>query len=65
MLFDSMADLNKRIGGRYLLVNIVARRARNIQEMANEAEQVLDKKPVSFAIEEIASGSLQIEMNKE
>ena len=65
MIFDSMTDLNKRVNGRYLLVNIVARRARKIQEMANEAGQVLDKKPVSFAIEEIANGSLQYEMIEE
>lgn len=65
MVFDSMTDLNKRVSGRYLLVNIVARRARKIQEMANDAGQVLDKKPVSYAIEEMASGSLQFEMIEE
>lgn len=62
MLVDSMRDLGSKVSGRYLLVNIVARRAREIQEMANEAGQVLDKKPVSFAIEEIASGRLQFDM---
>ena len=62
MLYPAMKDLLDKVQGRYLLVNIVARRARTISDMAKEAGQHLDKKPVSYAIEEIASGSLRYEM---
>ena len=62
MLYPAMKDLLDRVQGRYLLVNIVARRARTISDMAEEAGQHLDKKPVSYAIEEIANGSLRYEM---
>jgi len=62
MLYPSMRDLLDKVSGRYLLVNIIARRARVISDMAEEAGQHLDKKPVSYAIEEIANGSLKYEM---
>lgn len=62
MIYDSMTDLIKKVSSRYLLVNIVARRARNIQTMAEEAGQTLDRKPVSFAIEEIGDEKLKYEV---
>ena len=51
-----MSDLLKRIDSRYLLVNVVAQRAREIADKAEEAGEVLDKKPVTLALEEIAAG---------
>ena len=59
MLYPSMADLLKKIDSRYLLVNVIARRAR---EIASEAEENggSDEKPVSEAINEIADGKLKI-----
>lgn len=64
MIYNSMTDLINKVSSRYLLVNIVARRAREIQEMAEGADQILERKPVSFAIEEISNGTLKYEMNK-
>lgn len=64
MLYPSMNDLLEKINGRYLLVNIVARRARAIADEAEEMGDVLEKKPVSYAIDEIAKGKLTIEMTK-
>jgi DNA-directed RNA polymerase subunit omega len=46
------------IPSRYLLVNVTARRAREIAETAERQEIHLDEKPVKLAINEIASGTL-------
>lgn len=61
MLYPPMADLIEKVGSNYLLVNLVARRAREIAGTAEETEEILDKKPVSIAIDEVYSGKLTIE----
>lgn len=58
MLYPAMSDLLKEVNGRYLLVNLTARRAREISEYAEEQEIELTEKPVSLAIGEIAEGKL-------
>ena len=58
MLYPPVADLLKNVSSRYLLVNVVAQRARNIAAEAEEMEQDLPKKPVTLAIEEVAEGKL-------
>ncbi len=58
MLYPSMSQLLKEVNGRYLLVNLAARRAREIAEYAEEERIELSDKPVSLAIEEIANGNL-------
>ena len=60
MLYPSLASLLDQVNSRYLLVNIIARRARDISLNAKERDESLDDKPVSRAIEEIASGALRI-----
>ena len=60
MLYPSMKTLLKGIGNRYLLVNVVARRAREIEDEAEERGEPLNEKPVTLAIEEIANGELTI-----
>ncbi len=58
MMFPAMADLLKHIDSRYLLVNVIARRARQISIEA-EAEHIpLEDKPVTIAIHEVADGKL-------
>ena len=57
MLYPSMANLLKRVNSRYMLVNVIARRSRDIAEKAIENEEPLEKKPVSLAIDELASGA--------
>jgi len=58
-----MSDLLEAVGGgRYLLVNMVAKRARKIANEAEETGTILTKKPVSCAIEEIANGSVSFEV---
>jgi len=60
MLYPPVADLVKKVGSRYQLVNLVARRARGIASKAEAEGDILDKKPVSSAIEEVYTGRLTI-----
>lgn len=59
MLYPPMSDLVEKVGSRYLLVNLVARRAREISTLAEGSEESLDKKPVSSAIDEVYTGKLK------
>lgn len=58
MLYPAMNDLLAQIPSRYQLVNVVAHRARQIAQQAEEQGIALEDKPVSIAIEEIAEGKL-------
>ena len=58
MLYPSMSTLNSYIPNRYMLVNVVARRARQIAEEAEMTGLHLDEKPVTLAIHEVADGKL-------
>ena len=58
MLYPAMNKLNAYIPNRYMLVNVVARRARQIAEEAETAGVHLDDKPVTMAIHEVAEGRL-------
>ncbi len=65
MLYPPVADLLKNVSSRYLLVNVVAQRARTIAAEAEEMEQELPKKPVTLAIEEVADGKLSATLKEE
>ena len=56
MIYPAMSKLNSYIPNRYMLVNVVARRARQISESAEEIGEPLDEKPVTLAINEVAEG---------
>lgn len=58
MLYPPVADLLKNVSSRYLLVNVVAKRAREIAAEADEAQEELTEKPVTLAIWEVADGKL-------
>ena len=58
MLYPAMSKLNSYIPNRYLLVNVVARRARQIAEEAEMTGLHLDEKPVTLAIHEVADCKL-------
>ena len=60
MLYPPVADLVDKIGSRYQLMNLVARRARTISAQAEERQIPLEKKAVSTAIDEVYSGKLSI-----
>ena len=65
MLYPPVADLLKNVESRYLLVNVVAQRARNIAAKAEEEKEDLPKKPVTLAIEEVAEGNLSASLKEE
>lgn len=65
MLYPPVADLLKNVESRYLLVNVVAQRARNIAAKAEEEKEDLPKKPVTMAIEEVAEGKLSATLKDE
>ena len=65
MLYPPVADLLKNVSSRYLLVNVVAQRARAIAAEAEEMEQELPKKPVTLAIEEVAAGKITADLKEE
>ena len=58
MLYPPVADLLKNMESRYLLVNVVAQRARQIAAEAQEFDEELPEKPVTLAIQEVADGKL-------
>lgn len=54
MLYPSMSDLLKKVHNRYSLVNVAAKRARDIAAAAEEDPDIhLDEKPVSMALDDI------------
>ncbi len=58
MLYPAMNTLTKNVPNRYLLVNVVARRARQIAEDAEQEGIHLTEKPVTEAINEVAEGRI-------
>ena len=58
MLKPSMQELMKRVGNRYLLVNLAAQRARDIADQADETGEQLSDKAVKLALDEIAAGTI-------
>ena len=65
MLYPPVADLLKDVKSRYLLVNVVAQRARQIAEEAEEFGEELTEKPVTLAIREVAEGTLTATLKEE
>ena len=65
MLYPPVADLLKNVQSRYLLVNVVAQRARQIAEEAEALNEELTDKPVTIAIREVAAGELTAGLKEE
>ena len=65
MLYPPVADLLKDVESRYLLVNVVAQRARQIAAEAEEFHEELPEKPVTLAIQEVADGKLNASLKEE
>jgi DNA-directed RNA polymerase subunit omega len=65
MLYPTLDSLTKKVGNRYLLVNITAKRAREIAEKAaNEGTKLTDK-PVRLAVMEIYNGKYPLKAAEE
>lgn len=65
MLYPPVADLLKNMESRYLLVNVVAHRARQIAAEAEAFQEELPEKPVTLAIREVAAGDLSATIKDE
>ena len=65
MLYPPVADLLKNVDSRYLLVNVVANRARQIAIEADARQEELTEKPVTLAIREVAEGALTASLKEE
>ena len=65
MLYPPVADLLKNVDSRYLLVNVVAHRARQIAVEAEAFQEELPEKPVTMAIQEVADGKLSASLKEE
>lgn len=65
MLYPPVADLLKKVDSCYLLVNLVAHRARQIAAEAEAFQEDLPEKPVTMAIEEVADGELSATVKEE
>ena len=65
MLYPPMSELLKNVESRYLLVNVVARRARQISIEADQEGYALEDKPVTLAIREVAEGKLTASLKDE
>lgn len=65
MLYPPVADLLKNVGSRYLLVNVVAQRARQLSAEAEILQEELTEKPVTLAVREVAAGQLTAGLKEE
>ena len=65
MLYPPVADMLKYVDSRYLLVNVVAQRARKIADEAEAFQEELPEKPVTLAIREVAAGELSATLKEE
>ena len=65
MLYPPVADLLEQVDSRYLLVNVVAQRARQIAAEAEAFQEDLPEKPVTMAIWEVADGQLSATVKDE
>ncbi len=59
MLYPPLADLVEKVGSRYLLVNLISRRARELSVDVDATYVSAEKKPVSVAIDEIYTGKIK------
>lgn len=60
MLYPAMSDLLHQVPSRYMLVNVVAQRARQIAQTAEDEGYPLSEKPVTLAIHEVADGLVNV-----
>ncbi len=65
MLYPPVANLLEKVESRYLLVNVIAHRARQIAAEAAAFQEDLPDKPVTIAIQEVAEGKLSATVKDE
>ncbi len=65
LLYPPIKDLLVQVPSRYMLVNMVASRARKLSSEAEVSGEPLEEKAVSLAIQEVADGTLTVEAAEE
>lgn len=63
MIYPSIDLLLNKVGSKYLLVNIVSRRAKEIAEKKNlqlKEKDYVSKKEIGRALEEVSEGLIKI-----
>lgn len=65
MLYPPISKMLEYVESRYLLVNLVARRARQLSIESEVMEEPLKEKPVTIAIREVANGDLTASVKPE
>ena len=65
MLYPAMNKLTEYIPNRYMMVNVVARRARQIAIEAESSGVALEDKPFTLVIREVANGELTANLKDE
>ena len=65
MLYPPVSEMLEHVESTYLLVNLVAHRARQIASEATALEEELTDKPVTLAIREVAAGELTASLKDE
>lgn len=65
MINPSIVDLLKKVGSRYTLITITAKRARQIVEGSEPMVNIDATKPVTIAINEIDKGLVDYEAVRE
>ena len=63
MIYPAMNILMEKVSSRYMLVNVAAKRARQIADEAEQEGKALNVKPVRCAVNELASGKLIVKEN--
>lgn len=61
LLYPPIKELLGHVPSRYMLVNLVASRARKLSSEAEKIKEPLAEKAVSLAIREVADGTLTLE----
>ena len=61
LLYPAIKDLLNQVPSRYMLVNLVASRARKLSSDSEASGEPLEEKAVSLAIQEVADGTLTVE----
>lgn len=61
LLYPPMKDLLEKVPSRYMLVNVVAHRAREISSESEQTGIPLEEKAVTLAVREVADDQLQVE----
>ncbi len=58
----ALNELQDKVGTRYMLVTVVAKRAR---QLVSEPERIGNRKPVSVAVDELYNDDLKIDFPEE